>query len=189
MSVHGMKPIFTDIEGYKAWRTIWSNVYQDVSSRIRVTKRSLVTSQKASGGASTKEIQDQQRKLAGERVIAHKLMSVLLEGKLRMAKITQSKKEMAEHQAQFPLNLPDAERVDFHFNKKHLEFPWIPMWVVKAKGKTFYVHHVDASVPWTTRETPDNPATKGAIRVKRCNVEISRDGVATLSPVRKELAA
>lgn len=46
------------------------------------------------------------------------------------------------------------------------------MWVVKAKGKTYYVEHVDCDKGWSTKETPDNPATKGAIKVKSCFLTI-----------------
>jgi hypothetical protein len=56
----------------------------------------------------------------------------------------------------------------FHFNKKHLENPNIPMWVIKTKGQTYYVHHVnvDKGVGFSTKETPDNPSTKGSIKIK-----------------------
>lgn len=56
----------------------------------------------------------------------------------------------------------------FHFNKKHLEDPNIPMWVIKYKGETYYVHHVnvDKGVGFSTKETPDNTHTKGSIKIK-----------------------
>lgn len=56
----------------------------------------------------------------------------------------------------------------FHFNKKHLTDPTIPMWVIKCRGDTHYVHHVDVSpgVGFSTKETPDNPHTKGSIKIK-----------------------
>ena len=56
----------------------------------------------------------------------------------------------------------------FHFNKKHLEDPTIPMWVVKCRGDTYYVHHVEVSegIGFSTKETPDNPHTKGSIKFK-----------------------
>jgi hypothetical protein len=61
----------------------------------------------------------------------------------------------------------------FHFNKKHLEDSTIPMWVVKCRGDTHYVHHVDVSpgIGFSTKETPDNPHTKGSIKFKG-NLEI-----------------
>lgn len=71
--------------------------------------------------------------------------------------------------------------VVFHFNKKHLEDPTVPMWVIKSHGVTFYVNHVSAEIPWTTKETPDNPSTKGSIKFKDCKLSIDRDNNATLS--------
>ena len=29
------------------------------------------------------------------------------------------------------------------------------MWIIMAKGQTYYVEHVSADLPWTTKETPD----------------------------------
>ena len=36
----------------------------------------------------------------------------------------------------------------FHFNKKHLEDPTIPMWVIKTGGKTYYIHHLTSNIGW-----------------------------------------
>lgn len=69
----------------------------------------------------------------------------------------------------------------FHFNKKHLEDPTVPMWVIKAHGVTFYVNHVSANIPWTTKETPDSAHTKGAIKFKKCKLSIDDENNATLS--------
>jgi len=69
----------------------------------------------------------------------------------------------------------------FHFNKGHLEDPTIPMWVVKAHGVTFYVNHVTADMPWSTKETPGNEKTKGSIKFKRCKLTIDPDNNATIS--------
>ena len=74
----------------------------------------------------------------------------------------------------------------FHFNKKHLEDATIPMWVLKLRGETFYVNHVDCSVPWSTKETPDNAHTKGAIKVRDCTVTIDDDNCATIRPATAE---
>jgi hypothetical protein len=54
------------------------------------------------------------------------------------------------------------------------------MWVLKVKGESYYVNHVECDAPWSTKETPDNPHTKGSIKIK--NVDISIDGgVAVIS--------
>lgn len=53
------------------------------------------------------------------------------------------------------------------------------MWIIKAKGQTFYVNHVDCKLGWSTKETPDNPSTKGAIKIRKCTLEI-KDGTALI---------
>lgn len=57
------------------------------------------------------------------------------------------------------------------------------MWVVKSHGVTFYVNHVTAEIPWSTKETPDNISTKGSIKFKRCKLVIDDDNCATLSKI------
>ena len=49
-----------------------------------------------------------------------------------------------------------------------MEDPSIPMWVIKCRGDTYYVNHVDVDpgVGFSTKETPDNPHTKGSIKIK-----------------------
>lgn len=68
------------------------------------------------------------------------------------------------------LNITIDKRTEiiFHFNKMHLTDSTIPMWVIKAKGETHYVNHVDieAGIGFSTKETPDNPHTKGSIKVR-----------------------
>lgn len=71
----------------------------------------------------------------------------------------------------------------FHFNKGHLTDPTIPMWVLKTKGQSFYVHHVDCQMPWSTKETPDNPATKGSLKIKNCLLTINEQQEAIISKV------
>lgn len=74
----------------------------------------------------------------------------------------------------------------FHFNKGHLTDPTIPMWVLKTKGESYYVNHVECNVPWSTKETPDNPSTKGSIKVKDCLLVIDDENTATLSQLTQE---
>lgn len=77
-------------------------------------------------------------------------------------------------------NLQCRELV-FHFNKKHLEDPTVPMWVLKAKGESYYVKHVDCRTPWSTKETPDNNHTKGSIKIKDCSLSIDEDLCAVIT--------
>lgn len=71
------------------------------------------------------------------------------------------------------------ENVDivFHFNKAHLADNKIPMWVVKCKGQSYYIHHMDSKIGFSTKETPDNPHTKGSLKFKG-NLKIEeKDGL------------
>lgn len=54
----------------------------------------------------------------------------------------------------------------FHYNKQHNIDPSVPPWVVKCKGETHYVQHLDSEVGFHTKETPDNEHTKGALKFK-----------------------
>lgn len=54
------------------------------------------------------------------------------------------------------------------------------MWVIKAKGQSYYVSHVEVDCPFSTKETPDNPSTKGSLKFRNCIVEINDDGTAAI---------
>lgn len=199
MSIYGLKPQFTTFDDYKIWRKQWANVYNDVTKRIKKQKQMFVRHQQLAyayahereatrGQTGTKHepnphwasYERARAQLKSMRVAAHKLCTVLEEAKIRMGNITRMRKAMVEHQATFPIRIEECDRVDFHFNKKHLEFPWIPMWVLKTKGTTFYCDHIDAKCHWTTREAPDNPHTKGSIRFRNVSLTIDSSGIATL---------
>jgi hypothetical protein len=55
------------------------------------------------------------------------------------------------------------------------------MWVLKFHGETLYVNHVECQIPWSTKETPDNPSTKGSIKVKDCLLRIDDENCATIT--------
>jgi hypothetical protein len=55
------------------------------------------------------------------------------------------------------------------------------MWVLKTHGETFYVDHVEADMPWSTKETPNNSHTKGSIKFKEVLLQIDADNCARLS--------
>lgn len=81
-----------------------------------------------------------------------------------------------------------CKEVVFHFNKAHLSDPAIPMWVLKAKGKTYYVNHVTCDLPWTTKETPWGK-TKGAIKVKQVLLTIDAHNEAHMVALTPEVEA
>ena len=47
-----------------------------------------------------------------------------------------------------------------------MQDPTIPMWVVKCKGETYYVDHLDSKVGFSTKETPGSEHTKGSLQFK-----------------------
>lgn len=55
------------------------------------------------------------------------------------------------------------------------------MWIIKAKGESYYVEHVDCKIGWSTKETPDNSHTKGSIKIKHCLLVIADDNCAYIS--------
>lgn len=71
------------------------------------------------------------------------------------------------------------ERIVFHYNKKHNEDTNIPQWIIKVKGQTFYVNHLQSNVGFTTKETPDNSHTKGALQFKGLLNIIEENGIIT----------
>jgi hypothetical protein len=48
------------------------------------------------------------------------------------------------------------------------------MWVVKTGGETFYLEEVEfANVSFSTKQTPNNPHTKGSLKFKNVMLEIN----------------
>lgn len=119
-----------------------------------------------------------QHKLDQHRGVGKKMMLLLKEAHLRRDRIIAMKKEIEEQP--FPLELENCRNVDFHYNKGAGEFPFLPMWTIRVKGKSYYVHEVNATVPWTTRER-ENGSTKGVLRFPKCSVYIDENGVAKIS--------
>lgn len=56
----------------------------------------------------------------------------------------------------------------FNFNRMCIQDPTVPMWVIKHRGLTYYVDHMDVmpGVGFSTKETPENPHTKGSLKIK-----------------------
>jgi hypothetical protein len=80
------------------------------------------------------------------------------------------------------LNITKRTEIILHFNKMHLQDSSIPMWVIKAKGETYYVNHVDveSGVGFSTKETPDNIHTKGSLKFK--GKLTIKEGIALIYP-------
>ncbi len=177
MSANAMKPTFTDREGYLNWIAEWRLVYKELSAQIASEKHKVAKASAAKDPAAPQ----MQRELVHKRVMAHKMMTLREEAKLRRDRILEMHKQLAEQNASFPLVLEDCRNIDFHFNKGSLEFPFLPMWALKTKGKTFYINHIEANIPWSTRELPEG-STRGMIRLKSGDISIDAEGNATINP-------
>lgn len=55
------------------------------------------------------------------------------------------------------------------------------MWILRADGDTYYVYHIECSVPWSTKEAPTNPKVKGSIKVKDCLLVIDEENCANIT--------
>ena len=73
----------------------------------------------------------------------------------------------------------------FSFNKASIGNPDIPPWTLKCKGQTYYCWHITSDAPWNTKETPDNPHTKGSIKFKNATLEIDDSKQAIISKETK----
>lgn len=188
MSVHGMKPMFKDREGYLQWRREWRDLHATLTQAKRELKlkvkdlqrKAVLDGREYRTNEFWPELSRAMSELTKQRIMGHKLMTVLDEAKIRRDKILAMHRGLTEQNATFPLVIEEARNIDFHFNKISIEFPFMPMWTLKAKGKSYYINHIDCSSPWTTRETPDHPSTKGSLRIRKGTIRIDADGVATI---------
>jgi hypothetical protein len=156
-------------------------VYANITKTIRKDRIKLKRMARLNPHAeATRKLQ---RELHFQAIMARKTMTLLESAKQRWARIVAMDQQMAEQMASFPLTVENCPMIDFHFNKGSIEFPSLPSWVLKTKGKSYYVHHVDFSAAnGTTRETPEHPSTKGAIRFRHCTLTLNADGSARITP-------
>jgi hypothetical protein len=172
MSVNALKPNFTDREGYLAWRKSWRLVYRELSRRILVRKEEVAELQRQ----YLPEAPKGQRELHLMRRDATKMMTLLDEAKLRRDRIIDMARQIAEQP--FPLEMV-ADRIDFYFNKGSIEFQMLPPWIVKAKGRIFYVQDFISEIGFSTKNKPDGP-TRGLLRFRKGKLLIDDQGVARL---------
>lgn len=69
-----------------------------------------------------------------------------------------------------------VQRVVFHYNKAHNQDQTIPPWVIKHKGQTYYVNHLDSKVGFSTKETPDSEHTKASLMFRGKLSIVEQDG-------------
>mgnify|MGYP001322680139 CR=1 FL=1 len=178
MSVHGLKPTFTSAEGYKTWKRDRAKIINQVSSICKIRKAAIRKAQKDGDiEAANRAITAYHR----DRVVAYKLNSLIQDGIDRRNSLLSIKSSIEEQNKSFPMVIENCRVIDFHFNKKHLEIPSIPMWVAKTRGKTFMIHHLISNVGFSTKEDPDHKSTKGTIRFRQVSLHIDRNMIATIN--------
>lgn len=205
MTAFGLYPTFTDREGYKKWRNEWKLVYKRLSSDILRSKNRVkelnrafdvwntLFAEKYGGpafvcaGDNFKGMPEEyvalykgQMELLQQRAVARKMMTLLDEAKERRSRIMEMHKQLADQEATFPVDLGECRNIDFHFNKGHAEFPFLPLWTIRAKGRSYYVNEVTFDAPCTTKERASG-STKGVLRFSRGNVMIDKGGKAMIS--------
>lgn len=180
MTAYNLYPTFTDRDGYVQWRRAWANTYRELSGAILAAKHKAKEHQRTTlfqGADGLHRATKVQAELVHHRAVGRKMMTLLDEAKLRRDRILGMHKEVAEQG--FPLDLGPCKNIDFHFNRGHNEFPFLPMWALRIKGQTYYVREVDAEVPWSTRARASG-STKGVLRFTRGHVRIDERGVAQI---------
>lgn len=175
-SAFGLKPNFTTHREWRVWRRAWASVYARLAGDLRAQKQAVKAAQKTLDEGAAKR----QKALHQTSVVARKMMTLLDEGRARMRRIEEMERQIATQMASFPLVFADCDTVDAHFNRGSNEFRQLPMWVVKAKGRTFYVNHITSDAPWSTRERPD-ASTRGMLRFRRVRLELTADGEAIIA--------
>ena len=173
MSVNAMKPNFTDRTSYLAWRRTWKLVYMRLSETIRHRKMLVRDEQRYSDSAARG-----QKELHLMRRDAAKMMTLLKDAKVRREHILKMQRDIAAQP--FPLDLGECSTIDFHYNRIANEYVFMPNWVVKAKGKSYYVRDFESHVGFSTRNR-DTGSTRGMLRFKKASLSISQEGIATIA--------
>lgn len=194
MTAYAMKPNFIDREEYLIWMRSWKAMYARLSESILQRKRQVKSYQRLwdkwhqmnrSGDKSDFALQyninqlaDLQRELIHFSSVATKMLTLRQEALLRRDRILEMHREV--YSQPFPLEISECDRVDFHFNKISLEFPWMPNWTLKTKGRTYYIRDLISEIGFSTRNR-EHGQTKGEIRFRKVSLTIDRDGVAKVS--------
>ena len=187
MTAFGLYPTFTDRKTYKVWRQQWAAAYNRLTQDIREHKIGIGKLVRyGSAPIHTERLAKYRKDIIGHQNVAKKMMTLLDEATQRRDRILAMHTTIKAQNELFPLDLGECKNIDFHFNKGHIEFPFLPMWTIRAKGRSYYVQEVEFDVPCTTRERATG-STKGVLRFTRGHVMIDNDGVAKITKEGKVL--
>ncbi len=170
----GLDLNFTNKEEYNDWIIRWKHMYSLVTKDIKITKNKLLSEHKAlSAGLESNTNSSATREFLKKD--ARNLMNLLQEAKERKHRITKMKKDVAEQP--FPLEA-ECKEIDIHYNKISNEYEWMPRWVVKAKGASYYVNGITCNKGFSTKNKEGS--TRGLFRFKNSKLFITEDGQATI---------
>jgi hypothetical protein len=156
---------FITKEEYQEWIINWKKEYLVILDAIRRSKRLIKHRQRM--GKNYRREQNKHQQLVDRATV---MINQRQQAKIRANRIHNMHEQLVEQDKQFPLTL-DAKVVDFSFNRIHNEFPFMPRWIVKANGKTFYLEHVDCHLGFETQEL-ENGNTKGMFRFRNITLTI-----------------
>jgi hypothetical protein len=177
MSMYGLNVSFGTIKEYYIWKREWTKVQKQLTLNIRERRRKLL--ELCAERADIKLIAKAQKDWFYEKVMGAKFMNLLETAKERRNRLIKMNNDIREQFKTFPLSV-ESRVIDFHFNKGNLIYADMPSWIVKARGKTYLLHHVDIiNGTVTTRENLGG-GTKGMLRIKNAVLEIDKDGAAVI---------
>lgn len=170
------KPKIYSWNDYLEFYSLWKKGIARLNTEIRRGK--TLRGERQRNGLSASLIQ---KKLAHRQLMARKMYQLLVEARTEAYERRKSEAELKKLLTSYPIEFPRCKEVVFHFNKGWLFNKTIPMWVVRARGETFYVYHVDTDgVKWSTKEAPDHPSTQGSIKFKNVSLYIDESATATI---------
>lgn len=171
MTAFDLYPKFTNREEYLSWKKAWAKTYKSLSDDVKKRKSDAKNAQRE--GVSG----EHQKNLIHAQSVCYKMMGLINEAKERRDRILKMRHDISNQG--FPLDLGICKNVDFHYNKVHSEYDFMPMWTLRVKGRSYYVNEIESFAPWTTRERASG-STKGVLRFPKCRIAISKDGVANI---------
>lgn len=203
MTAFNLKPTFSDREGYLGWRRSWAKVQARMTHDTRDLKRRVALAHSELARLNASHLSGRQDLTEAEiiawrryyeahtaasllskdldlaRSMARKVMMLLEEAKLRRDRILKMHEDIRLQNKDFPLDLGACKNIDFQYNAGQRDFPFLPMWIIRVKGRSYYVREVEAECAWRTHERPSG-MTRGVLRFNRAHVSFTADGVARL---------
>lgn len=172
------KTTFHTVDDYQNWVNEWRIGYKSIEQMIREHKAKAKEFYKAGDVINGNKLHN--TAVTFLRPMASKMLDLRANAKEVWKKQMEGMKELQKVMNSYPIDFGSCREVVFHFNKAHNQNPNIPAWILKIKGESYYIHHLEATAPFTTKETPENSHTKGALKFKKVHAKIDENGIGYL---------